>query len=149
MAQNTADAMESAVLPEAYAIRVPAEQNASPAEEGVAQRHKDVSQKSPAEWAYDRVALYIQNFEKTLNADEEIGMGFAGSDAGTLRIDGMGYFAPDMIAFYGRDPMGKQMQLIQHVSQLNVLLVAEQKPAEADVPNRIGFKLRGEIEETS
>ncbi|MEO1562617.1 MAG: DUF6173 family protein [Pseudomonadota bacterium] len=145
MAENTADAMENAVLPEAYAIHVPREKSGKPVEEGKAERHADLAQKSPAEWAYDRVAMYIQNFEKTLNPDEEVGMGFAGSDAGTLRIEGMGYFAPDMITFYGRDIMGKHRQLIQHVSQLNVLLVAEPKPEEAEAPNRIGFQLRGDV----
>ncbi|MEM0976999.1 MAG: DUF6173 family protein [Pseudomonadota bacterium] len=144
--RNAADAMENAVLPEAYSIRVPRDKAASAQEEGRAERHKDLSQKSAAEWAYDRVALYIQNFEKTLNADQEVGMGFAGSDAGMLRIEGMGYFAPDMITFYGRDPMGKQMQLIQHVSQLNVMLVAEPRPVTEDEPNRIGFQLRGEVD---
>ena len=37
--------------------------------------------KSPAEWAYERIILYIQNFEKTLDNDHEVGMGFAGGDA--------------------------------------------------------------------
>ncbi|MEM9717180.1 MAG: hypothetical protein AAF826_11750, partial [Pseudomonadota bacterium] len=92
MAENTADAMENAVLPEAYAIRAPRDASDQAMEQGIAERHSDVSQKSPAEWAYDRIALYIENFEKTLNADEEVGMGFAGSDAGTLRIEGMGFF---------------------------------------------------------
>ncbi|MEM9715016.1 MAG: DUF6173 family protein [Pseudomonadota bacterium] len=147
MAENTADAMENAVLPEAYAIRAPRDASDQAMEQGITERHSDVSQKSPAEWAYDRIALYIENFEKTLNADEEVGMGFAGSDAGTLRIEGMGFFAPDMIAFYGRDPSGKQMQLIQHVSQLNVMLMAEDKPTEAEEPNRIGFMLRGQLDE--
>ena len=142
--QNTADALENAILPEAYAIHVPAANDEAAVEEGTSQRHADPSSKSPAEWAFDRIALYIENFEKTLNPDEEVSMGFAGSDTGTLRIEGMGYFAPDLITFYGRDPSGKKMQLVQHVSQLNVLLVAEPKPTEAVEANRIGFQLRNQ-----
>ena len=53
----------------------------------------------------------------------------------------MGYFAPDLITFYGADPMGAKMQLVQHVSQLNVMLVAADKEDKAAEPNRIGFKL--------
>ena len=41
-------------------------------------------QKSPAEWAYERIVLYIRNFEAQLDANQEVAMGFAGSDAGVL-----------------------------------------------------------------
>lgn len=33
-----------------------------------------VDQKSPARWAYERLALYIQNFEEQLDAEHEIAM---------------------------------------------------------------------------
>lgn len=68
-------------------------------------------------------------------------MGFAGGDAGVLRIEGMGYFDPDIITFYGADPTGARTQLIQHVTQLNVLLRALPKAVEQEAPNRIGFRL--------
>lgn len=80
--------------------------------------------KSPAESAYDRIILYIRDFERQLNADQEVAMGFAGSEVGILRIDGLGFFAPDILTFYGTDEAGKKNQLIQHVSQLSVMLQA-------------------------
>jgi hypothetical protein len=46
-------------------------------------------------------------------------MGFVGGDAGVLRIEGMGYFDPDIVTFYGSDAAGSKTQLIQHVSQLS------------------------------
>ena len=73
--------------------------------------------KSPAEWAYDRLILYIRDFEKQLNGDQEVALGFAGSDAGILRIEGLGFFDPDLVTFYGTDDQGLKNQLIQHVSQ--------------------------------
>ena len=73
-------------------------------------------------------------------------MGLTGGDVGTLRIRGMGYFAPDLITFYGEDPSGRKTQLIQHVSQLNVMLVSSPKLDEAEEPNRIGFKLATELD---
>ena len=106
---------------------------------------KPVEQKSPAEWAYERLVLYIQKFEETLDADHEVGMGFAGSDAGMLHIQGMGFFAPDIITFYGADPSGVKTQLVQHVSQLNVMLKAA--PKINDEPARIGFQMREKLEE--
>jgi Family of unknown function (DUF6173) len=98
-------------------------------------------QKSPAEWMYDRLILYIRNFEKQLDASHEIAMGFAGGEAGVLRIEGLGYFDPDVITFYGRDEDGAKTQLIQHVAQVSVMLRALRK-SEPDAPaRRIGFRL--------
>ena len=74
-------------------------------------------------------------------------MGFAGSDAGALHIQGMGFFAPDLITFYGADPGGAKTQLVQHVSQLNVMLRSVPKLAEE--PRRIGFELRNRLEEAA
>lgn len=105
---------------------------------------KTPEQKSPAQWAYERLVLYIQKFEETLEGDHEVGMGFAGSDAGMLHIKGMGFFAPDMITFYGADPSGMKTQLVQHVSQLNVMLKAA--PKIEDEPHRIGFQMREKLE---
>lgn len=97
--------------------------------------------KSPAEWAYDRLVLYIREFEKQLNSNEEVAMGFAGSDAGVIQIEGLGFFEPDILSFYGTDEDGTKMQLIQHVSQLNVLLQARPKADPEEAPRRIGFQL--------
>ncbi len=97
--------------------------------------------KSPAEWAHDRLVLYIRNFESQLDASQEIAMGFAGGEAGVLRIEGLGYFDPDMITFYGRDEDGMKTQLVQHVSQLSVLLRAVPKVQPQEPPRRIGFSL--------
>jgi Family of unknown function (DUF6173) len=97
--------------------------------------------KSPAEWAHDRLVMYIRNFEQQLDARQEIAMGFAGDEAGVLRIEGIGFFEPDIITFYGRDDEGAKTQLIQHVSQLSVTLRAVPKSGEAEAPRRIGFQL--------
>jgi len=97
--------------------------------------------KTPAEWAYDRLVHYIRSFETQLDADHEVAMGFAGSDAGVLTIEGVGYFAPDILTFFGRDEEGVKTQLIQHVSQLSVLLRAVPKSRPEEPARRIGFRL--------
>ena len=106
-----------------------------------------VKAKSAAQWAYERLVLYIKNFEETLDADHEVAMGFAGSDAGVLRIEGMGYFDPDIVTFYGVDTNGARTQLIQHVSQLNVMLRALPKPQGTTEPARIWFRLVADLED--
>jgi hypothetical protein len=97
--------------------------------------------KSPAEWAHDRLVLYIRNFESQLDAKQEIAMGLAGDEAGVLRIEGIGYFDPDIITFYGRDETGAKTQLVQHFSQLSVTLRSVPKEQNEDPPRRIGFQL--------
>ncbi len=97
--------------------------------------------KSPAEWAYERIVLYIRNFESQLDANQEVAMGFAGSDAGVLKIEGLGFYEPDLLTFYGRDDGGMKTQLIQHIAQLSVMLRAVPKAQPEDPPRRIGFHL--------
>ena len=74
-------------------------------------------------------------------------MGFTDTGAGVLRIEGLGYFDPDIVTFYGTDQTGARIQLVQHVSQLNVLLRSMPKPSEIEKPRRIGFRLAKALEE--
>ncbi len=103
--------------------------------------------KSPAKWAYERLILYIKNFEDQLDSDHEVAMGFTGSSAGVLRIEGIGYFDPDIVTFYGSDGDGTRTQLIQHVTQLSVTLRAIRALAESVEPRRIGFRLVSDLED--
>lgn len=146
---TAAEASEADAMPlgrAAHAVPQPcpsAEQEPLP--EAVART--PVEQKSPAEWAYQRLILYIKNFEKTLDDEQEIAMGFTDTGAGFLRIEGLGYFAPDIVTFYGTDQTGARVQLVQHVSQLNVLLRAMPKATERKEPLRIGFELAKSLDD--
>lgn len=140
---TSAEALENAAMPLARVAHsdpnAPETCEQKPLPQAVTK--KTPEQKSPAEWAYERIILYIQNFEEQLDSDHEVGMGFAGGDVGSIRIEGVGFFAPDLITFYGSDGAGAKTQLVQHVSQLNVMLKAARKPNENAAPNRIGFNL--------
>ncbi len=107
---------------------------------------KPVEAKSPAEWAYQRLILYIQNFEKQLGDDHEVAIAVTDGAAAAIRIEGIGYFDPDVVTFYGSDPAGNRAQLIQHVSQLSVALRAIPKLQEQAEPRRIGFRLAQDLE---
>lgn len=114
---------------------------AKPVAKKTASKKAEPRPKSPAEWAHDRLVMYIRSFESDLDAKQEIAMGFASDETGVLRIEGLGFFEPDIITFYGRDESGAKTQLIQHVSQLSVTLRAVPKEEETDPPRRIGFHL--------
>ena len=143
---TAAEVSESAAMPRARVALAEGAREATaegaPLPAGVTKRPQ--GQKTPAEWAYERVILYIKKFEEQLDADHEVGMGFAGSDQGALHIMGVGFFEPDIITFYGVDPAGARTQLVQHVSQLNVMLKAA--PKQKETATRIGFKLAEELE---
>lgn len=90
--------------------------------------------------------MYIKKFEETLDNDHEVGMGFAGGDACVIKIEGLGYFDPDIVTYFGTNGAGAKTQLIQHVSQLNVMLTASPKQIDQAEPTRIGFRLAQELE---
>ncbi len=146
--KTTAEAVEAAALPDAQAIHVNGDTPLTAEQKPLPPGMEDTpfEEKSPAQWAYERLVLYIQNFEEQLDSDHEIGMGFAGGEVGVMRIQGIGFFAPDILTFYGEDMDGAKTQLVQHVSQLNVLLRAAPKDSNADAPNRIGFQLAAALE---
>lgn len=145
--KTAAEAVEADALPRLHEVHSdPTQRNA--AEQAVPKSMTDtpVAKKSPAQWAYERVVLYLKNFEEQLDGEHEVAMGFAGGDAGVLRIEGMGYFDPDIVTFYGADSDGTRMQLVQHVSQLNVALRALPKASGPAPANRIGFRLIQDLE---
>ena len=139
---TTAEALEASALPRAHAVRL------DPDERGVEDAALPAlpPARSPAEWAYRRLILYIARFEEGLDAEHELAMGFTDGGTGIVRIEGMGHFDPDMVTFYGTDATGAKVQLIQHVSQLSVLLRALPKRRPEAAPRRIGFRLRADLE---
>ena len=95
-----------------------------------------------AEWTYKRLVAYIIQFERNLDADHEVAGRMVSFGANVqFHIADVGYWNPDIITFDGVDGAGNQMKLIQHVSQLNVLLVSARKLQPEAEPRRIGFLL--------
>jgi hypothetical protein len=93
---------------------------------------------NPAKWAYERLMNYIKEFEAELDDDHEIGARLVSFGQNvTFHIEDIGYHGPDMITFDGRTETMEKVQLIQHISQLSVLLIVVNKQhAKA---RRIGF----------
>ena len=95
----------------------------------------------PAAWMHQRLVNQIVAFEKNLGPDHEIGGRFVqGPGTEPLHISNVASWGPDMILFLGQFPDGRRFELIQHYSQVSVLLVAVPKMTD-DAPRRIGFEL--------
>ncbi|SFS72110.1 DUF6173 family protein [Brevundimonas viscosa] len=104
---------------------------------------------NPAEWAFVRLSKLIEDFEKSLDRDEEVAAHIVGVPGdGTMQIDDVGFWGPDFILFTGKNPDGRPVRLIQHYAQINVLLNARKKPEEREA-RRIGFQLSEMVRSTN
>jgi hypothetical protein len=142
---SSVEMAEDAILPQRYEVHSDPTMPNPCAEELPAAMREPLNGKSPARWAYERIILYIKNFEDQMDSAHEVAIGFVGGGAGVVRIEGIGYFDPDIITFYGTDEDGARTQLIQHVSQLNIMLRALPLQSPAEPPRRIGFQLSREL----
>lgn len=103
---------------------------------------------NPAEWAFVRLSKLIEDFEKNLDKDEEVGARIVGLPGdGTMSIEDVGFWGPDFILFIGKNADGKPVRLIQHYGQINVLLDVRRRPEEREA-RRIGFQLSEMVRKT-
>ena len=143
---TSAELMENDVLPQSHEVHTDPNARAASKSSLPKAMAEPVANKSPAQWAYERIILYIRNFEEQLDSEHEVGMGLTGGNTGVIKIEGLGFYDPDIITFYGTNSAGARTQLIQHVSQLNVSLVASPKQPDKPEPTRIGFQLASALD---
>lgn len=94
-----------------------------------------------ADYTYEVIMARIHDFEQTLDDEHEVGIMLAsfGKDI-TLSVTSIEYSNPTTLVFHGYVGT-QQATLIQHVSQLNFLLLAVKKVDPEKPPRRIGFVL--------
>lgn len=92
-----------------------------------------------AEEVFNHLLARVQEFQANLPEHHELGIqlaNFGGERA--LHVRGMGFRNPSIIEFYGLLDGDRQVTVVQHVSQLNFLLIAV-PPVPEQAPYRIGF----------
>lgn len=100
----------------------------------------------PSAWMHERIVHQIMEFEKNLGPDHEIGGRFVeGPNNEPLHITNVASWGPDMVMFMGEYPDGRKFELMQHYSQVSMLLVAVPKMNKE--PRRIGFELIKTVKE--
>ena len=128
--------------PKPVSATAPAEQNDAMAA-GVRMRD------NPAEWAFVRLSKLIEEFEGQLDKDDEVGARIVGLPGdGTMQIEDVGFWGPDLILFSGKNGDGKPVRLVQHYTQISVVLSALKKPEEREA-RRIGFQLSEMVQKTN
>ena len=94
---------------------------------------------SLADWKYEKIKEQIEEFQAKLSDDVDVCVPLASFGASMImQVTGMSYQNPDMLYFYGYIN-GEKTQLIQHVSQLNFVLMAVKKEEPEREQRRIGF----------
>lgn len=92
-----------------------------------------------AEQVFHHILGRVKQFQSELPPDHELGLHLADFGGGrALHVRGMGFKNPNIIEFYGKLDGDQQVAVIQHISQLNFLLIAVPPPADQP-PYRIGF----------
>lgn len=92
-----------------------------------------------AEQVFNHLLARVKEFQENLPEHHELGIqlaNFGGERA--LHVRGMGFRNPNIIEFYGLLDGDKRVAVVQHVNQLNFLLIAVPPVAEKK-PYRIGF----------
>lgn len=86
-----------------------------------------------------RLIEWINDFHRALDEDKEVGAQLVSfGQARTFHIEDIGFWNPSLISFKGKTESGEDVELIQHVSQISILLVAL-KRADQSPKRPIGF----------
>ena len=89
---------------------------------------------------YDRLTDAIIEFQERLDDDHEVAIRLVSfGQSVVIHVTDVGYRNPKLIVFYGLTQDGNPVELIQHVSQISFLLIAERKLDPNAAPRRIGF----------
>ena len=99
---------------------------------------------------YKRLVSMINDFNRSLDSDNEVGVQICNfGQQITVYIDDISYWNPSLIVFHGSDTKsGNPVQLIQHVSQINILLIKLPKKNKEEPKRPIGFHSWEEFEES-
>ena len=94
-----------------------------------------------AEWKQEKIVEQIKGFEEDLDDEHELAIQFA--EFGIMYVTGIGFQNPDILYFYGL--IGNaEAQIIQHTSQLNLLLLSVEKRNQQGPARRIWPELTDE-----
>lgn len=99
-----------------------------------------IQEGSTAQIIAENLYQEIIKYQSSLPDTEDVAISVVKfNEVTTIFVDSIGYIGYNLVRFGGKDNSGKPMELIQHISQLNFLLMVVPKP-EADIPKRkIGF----------
>lgn len=89
---------------------------------------------------YSRLAKWIGDFDKSLDQEFEVGIRLVSfGQSFTFHLTDMDYWNPSLIAFIGVTDDESPVKLIQHVSQISILLLKMKRRNPDEKKRPIGF----------
>ena len=92
-----------------------------------------------ADYACEKIIERINEFEANLPDDMQAGGKFITFGNEAFAIDSVTYQNPNILIFSGTTAEGETVQLIQHTSQLNLLLLAVKRNHPEEPRRKIGY----------
>ena len=87
-----------------------------------------------------RLIEWVNEFDESLDHEHEVGIRLVNfGQTVTFHLDAIGYYNPSLISFSGFMENGDPVELIQHVSQISVLLMKMKRPDPTKPKRTIGF----------
>ncbi len=89
---------------------------------------------------HNRLKEWISEFDDSLDQAHEVGVRLVSfGQTVVFHLEGMGYYNPSLISFHGHTEDGNPVELIQHVSQISLLLTKLQRKDPSSPKKPIGF----------
>ena len=92
-----------------------------------------------ADYACEKIIERINEFEANLPGDMQAGGKFITFGSEAFAIESVTYQNPNILIFSGITAEGETVQLIQHTSQLNLLLLAVKRSNPEEPRRKIGY----------
>ena len=89
---------------------------------------------------YKRLVKWITNFDQSLDNQHEVGVRLVNfGQTVVFHLDDIGYSNPSLLIFSGSTEAGDPVELIQHVSQISILLMKLPRKHPEQPKRPIGF----------
>jgi hypothetical protein len=96
---------------------------------------------------HKRLVDWINNFDNNLDNEFEVGVRLVNfGQSVTFHLQDIGYWNPSLISFSGHTEQGDPVELIQHVSQISILLLKVKRKDPSQPKRPIGFGSRDDQE---
>lgn len=98
---------------------------------------------------HHRLIEWINDFHLSLDDEFEVGARLVNfGQTITFHIENIGYWNPSLISFTGQTENGEPVELIQHVSQISILLMKMKRKDMQQPKKPIGFASWDEFEKS-
>ena len=99
-----------------------------------------IQENSIAQIVAENLYQEILNYQANLSNAEDVAVSLVQfNETTTILVDSIGYIGYNLVRFGGKDNSGKPLELIQHISQLNFLLMSVPKNVPEAPKRKIGF----------